>query len=116
MIGFYLIVGRFWVDARQRARTHYALTDRRVIIVSGIFSRSTQSLTVATLSNVTLTTTGSGKGTVFLGSMPPMNAWWGALNWPGLGQFAVPALELGDNAEEVYQKILAVQKAHHDAH
>ena len=36
--GLYLIVGRFWVDAGQRARTFYGLTDKRVIIVSGIFN------------------------------------------------------------------------------
>jgi hypothetical protein len=42
IVGLYLIFGRFWVDARQRVQTYYALTDSRVIIISGIFSRNTR--------------------------------------------------------------------------
>lgn len=29
LFGLYLLVGRYWVDARQRANTYYAVTDQR---------------------------------------------------------------------------------------
>jgi len=36
LVGLYLIVGRFFVDARQRAATAYGVTNTRVVIVSGL--------------------------------------------------------------------------------
>jgi hypothetical protein len=35
LMGLYLIVGRFFVDARIRAKMYYGLTNRRAIIISG---------------------------------------------------------------------------------
>jgi len=111
ILGLYLVVGRFGVDARQRARTFYALTDRRVVIISGIFSRSTRSLAVRTLSDVALTKRKGGSGTISFGPMSPLYAWWGGAGWPGTGRYAPPCFRLDDNVEEVYEKILAAQQA-----
>ena len=88
LIGLYLMLGRFWVDARQRAETYYALTDSRVIIISGVFSRSTRSLNVRTLSDVSLTKKRNGSGTISFGPINPMFAWWGFAGWPGMGRYA----------------------------
>jgi hypothetical protein len=110
LVGIYLIVGRFWFDAAQRARTYYGLTDSRVLIVSGVFSRSTKSLSIRTLSDVTLTTNKAGKGTISFGPMNQMYAWWAVNGWPGMGRYAAPCFELDDNAKEVYEMILAAQK------
>ena len=54
LIGLHFMVGRFFVDSRARANTFYGLTDRRVIIVSGLFSRSTNSLPLRTLHDVSV--------------------------------------------------------------
>jgi hypothetical protein len=37
MVGLYLIFGRFFVDAHVRARTFYAVTDRRVLVLRRVF-------------------------------------------------------------------------------
>jgi hypothetical protein len=110
LIGLYLIVGRFWVDARQRAKTYYGLTDSRVIIISGVFSRSTRSLNLRTLSDVAVTRKKNGSGTIWFGPVNPMYAWGANGGWPGMGRYATPCLELDDDVEAVYEKILAVQK------
>jgi len=50
LMGLHMIFGRFIVDRRERAKTYYGLTDSRVIIVGGLFSRSVTSLALRTLS------------------------------------------------------------------
>src|SRR5437868_7008052 len=49
LVGLYIMVGRFWVDARQRANTYYGVTSERIVIVSGLLSRSVKSLNIDTL-------------------------------------------------------------------
>jgi len=110
VMGLYLIVGRFWVDAWQRSRTCYGITDSRVIIVSGVFSRNTRSQNIRTLSDITLTARRNGSGTISFGPVNPYYGWWGGAGWPGMERYAAPCLELASGANEVYAMILAVQK------
>ena len=110
VVGLYLIVGRFWADAWQRSRTYYAVTDSRVIIVSGIFSRNTRSLNIRTLSDVALTTNTDGGGTISFGPVNPFCGWWSGAGWPGMGRYTAPCLELASEANQVYAAILAAQK------
>jgi hypothetical protein len=39
-----------------------------------------------------------------------MYSWCGNAGWPGASRFAPPSIEVETNADEVYEKILAVQK------
>ena len=55
LVGVYMVVGRFWLDARRRARTSYGVTTERVLIASNLLSPSIKSLTLRTLTDVTLT-------------------------------------------------------------
>src|SRR5262245_49645079 len=52
LIGLYMIAGRFFVDAVQRANTHYAITNERVLIVSGWLTRNVRTLSLQNLSDV----------------------------------------------------------------
>ena len=63
LIGAHMLVGRFFVDKWQRARTTYGLTSQRVIIVSELFRRSIKSLNLRTLADVSLTERPDGSGT-----------------------------------------------------
>jgi len=53
LMGLYMIVGRFFADAYQRKRMFYGVTDQRVIILAGFFSREVKSLPLSTLSDIT---------------------------------------------------------------
>lgn len=103
-LGLYLIAGRFLVDARRRAATAYALTDRRVIIVSGLFSRSVKSLSLRTLSDVTVTVRRDGSGCIVLGPQPA----WGWY-WMGERMQAAPSFDLVEDARAVYSQLRAAQ-------
>ena len=107
LIGLYLIVGRFFVDAKQRSRTFYGLTNQRVIIVSGVVSRNIKSLQLRTLSEVSLAEREDGSGTITFGPSAP---WWsGVGGWPGARKDASPTFESIPAAREVLERIRSAQ-------
>jgi hypothetical protein len=109
LIGLYLIFGRFFADARMRARTSYGVTNERVIIISGLFSQQTKSLQLRTLTDVSLTQRADGSGTITFGPLLPMNAFFSGGGWPSAGHYAPPAFEMIDSAKEVYDIIRRAQ-------
>jgi hypothetical protein len=110
LIGLYIIFGRFFVDARSRARTFYGVTSERIIIVSGQSSRQTKSLQLKTLSDISLTERADGSGTITFGPQYPTTQNLPA-GWPGAGRYAAPAFDMIDRAKEVYDLIRQTQKA-----
>jgi len=110
LVGLYFVFGRFLADARQRAKTFYALTNQRVIIVSGVFSRQVKSLNLRTLSDMSLSERSNGSGTISFGSPPP---WWAAsgMYWPGMSGQSVPSFESIENPRSVYERIRSAQVA-----
>jgi hypothetical protein len=107
LIGVYVIAGRFFVDARARSQTVYALTDRRVLILTGLFSRTTRSLDLRTLPEISLNEFARGTGTITFGSPAVRNLW----GWP-IGQAgAASAFEFVDGPRRVYEQIRAAQSA-----
>jgi len=108
LAGAYITVGRFWVDARRRARTTYAVTSDRIIITSGAFTTTAKSLNLRTLSDVTLQEHSDGTGTITFGPVPPFGAMLGGASWPGVPQ--VPSFELIVDAREVYDLVRDAQR------
>ncbi|MDV6330119.1 hypothetical protein [Asticcacaulis sp. 201] len=78
LIGLYMIFGRFFVDAAARAKTAYAVTDRRIIITCG---NSVQSLTLNNLPQIELKTGANGRGSIIFGQS---NLFMGT-GWPAWG-------------------------------
>lgn len=67
-MGLYLIVGRFFGDAYQRARTVYAVTDQRILILTQVFGKRVRSLSLRTLPEMTLAEKSDGSGTITFGA------------------------------------------------
>jgi hypothetical protein len=111
LVGLYMIVGRFFIDARIRARTYYGLTNRRAIILSGLLSRRTNSLPLRTLADISLEERSDGSGTIMLGRPQPFG-WGGGMRWwPGMGQYTTPAFEMIPDAKHVHDELLEAQHA-----
>jgi hypothetical protein len=106
----YLIFGRFWIDAKQRARMYHGIANERIIIISGLLQRSIRSSNIDTLTDVSLTEKSDGSGTITIGPSNPWHGWFGGSYWPGAGQYAGPALELIDDARQVYETIRDAQR------
>lgn len=109
LMGIYVIIGRFFVDARRRARTTYAVTTERVIIHSGLRTLETTSLPLRTLADMTLSERADGSGTITFGAAGPLAMRMAPAGWPGAPQ--VPAFELIPDARRVYQILRDAQRA-----
>jgi hypothetical protein len=101
LVGAYLVAGRFFVDAWQRTRTVYAVTDRRVIVVSGVFTRCTTSHALRTLPAITLSERHNGEGDVVLADTDMNHVATGGL--VARGSSVPPALEFVPNVRGVYE-------------
>jgi len=110
IIGAYLIVGRFYVEAKQREKMFYGVTTERVIIVSGLLQQKVRSLALRTLSDVSLTESRDGTGSISFGISFPFPSWFGGMAWPGMEQFSGPRLDAINNPKQVYQIIREAQK------
>jgi hypothetical protein len=109
LVGLYVMVGRFFVDARQRATTHYGLTDQRAIIISGVTSRQVKSLPIRSLSDVSITERSTG-GTITFGAALPIYGWLSGTSWPGMNRFAPPAFEGISEPRRVYELLREAQQ------
>ena len=78
-----------------------------MIINSGIFSPTTKSLNVRTISDVTLQERANGSGTITFGATNPLAAFYSGTSWPGVPQ--TPSFEMIPDARRVYDIIRDAQ-------
>jgi hypothetical protein len=111
LVGLYLIVGRFFADAKMREKTLYALTGERVLILSGVFRRESKSLTLRNLPEVSVVRARDDSGTVSFGSAPPFAAFSGGIaGWPGSGRMQPPQFEMIDDVAAVAALVREAQR------
>jgi hypothetical protein len=110
VIGLYILVGRFFVDATLRARTEYGLTNRRAIIVSGLFSRNIKSVDLRATPEILLSEKRDGSGTITFGSTP--FGWWMQRDPWGFGSSSArPSFEMIEDVRSVYRIIEQLRNA-----
>lgn len=108
LIGLYLIFGRFIVDARRRVKTHYGVTNQRIIIITGLMTQHVKSLNLRTLSDISLSEKPDRTGTITFGPASPFAGCFGNTSWPGM-PVTTPAFEMIQDAKKVYDLIRDVQ-------
>jgi len=65
LVGLYMLVGRFFVDAHKRSRIAYAVTEKRLIFKTGSRSRT---IGLDAAEDMTVTEKPDGSGTIVFGS------------------------------------------------
>lgn len=108
LVGLYMVVGRFFVDAQKRANTIYGITSDRIIIKSGIFNRDIKSLNIRTLSDITLIQKADSSGTITLGPTDLRYSMLHGMELRGIRQ--PPKLEFIMDVKAVYDKIIDLQR------
>ena len=109
-IGIYLIFGRFWVDSKIRSKTHYGLTDTRIIIISSLFRPTIQNHFLVKLPKMTVSEKSDGSGTITLGLNIFKYTWPSGVYWPFTRNSVQPALEFILNVNSVHDEILSAQR------
>jgi len=102
LFGLYFIFGRFFVDAKLRESAEYAVTNRRAIIASGIFSRNVRSINLQTTPEITLIERPDRSGTITFGSPSAAYGRWGQRDLLFPGTSSQPAFDMIDDARTVY--------------
>ncbi len=102
LAGLMMLFGRFIVDAKIRETSYYGVTDRRVIIITGLFKRKIQSSKLSLLRGLTLTEAKNRKGTISFSAENPYSSWMQNLPF---GQTLAPQFEMIDNARDVFDII-----------
>lgn len=106
LMGQYLIWGRFLYAAWKKGRTHYAVTNRRVIVVQEAWKRQMASAYIDTLP--TLIKEGDANGIGTLRFAQPEAMWsgrggWGA--WDGMSIGAIPTFRDIEDLDAVYRLV-----------
>jgi len=106
LIGQYLIWGRFIYAAWKKKRTHYAVTDRRVIVVQNAWGRQMASAYLDALPTLVKEEGSNGLGTLRFGQTEPMwskRRGWGA--WDGMSIGSFPTFVDVDDVQSVYRLV-----------
>lgn len=109
LVGLYIMVGRFYVDARQREKTFYGVSSERIVIASGLFGKRVNSLDLRTLRDISLYKSANGRGSIIFGNASPYAAMFSGTSWPGAAQYVVPRFDSIADAKGVYQRIREAQ-------
>jgi hypothetical protein len=107
LIGLYVTVGRFIFDIKTRSQTFYGITQNRVIIKSGIFKNTVDSINIRTIQKLSIKEKSDGSGTIKLADEVFPFSGFAAAGWPG--RKMVPQLEAIPNVRKVYNIILQQQ-------
>jgi hypothetical protein len=103
LFGLYMAVGRFFADAKMRAVTEYAVTNRRAIIVSSLFSTKIKSVDLKSTQEITVDEKADRSGTITFGTM--QNYGRGRSNMTFTGGSVQPAFEMIEDVRQVYDII-----------
>jgi len=111
LIGLYIMIGRFYVESKQREKTFYGLSNERVVISSGLLRKEVKSLNLRTLTDISLSESSDGSGSITFGNTSPFASMFGGMSWPGMAQSVGPRFDLITDAKQVYQLIRVTQKS-----
>jgi hypothetical protein len=112
LVGLYMMLGRFFLDAMQRGKTYYGITNQRVVILTDLLGAKLRSFPLTNIGEIGMAERSDGSGTITLGSSDPlgMSWFWAGTSWPGANRRYVPTLEMIPDARGVYEIIRQAQQ------
>lgn len=111
-IGFFMLGGRFVGDVLVRRSTHYAVTDRRVMIVTGRKSQTLVSVPLEKIENIGMTIHRNGTGTLNFAGGPNLilvGGWTGYTSKNNGQVTTPPVFDHIPDPKKVYDLVLEAQ-------
>lgn len=111
-VGFYMLIGRFFVDKRKRDNTVYGVTAKRILIKTGKNKVSVQSFPITDQLQIDLLETSDGRGSITIGSTVDtiVTGQFNQLNQFPNREKTLPMLDQIADARTVFNQILKLQK------
>lgn len=110
LVGIYLLLGRFYIDARRRNHTFYIITDQRIMIRTGIYTMEIESIHFKKMGEPKLVVESNLTGTIHLGKRPD-NYYETTFPWDKIKDQLLPwRIEMIDDPMEVYNLIVSLQR------
>jgi hypothetical protein len=112
IMGQYFIWGRFVLTAWEKRRTHYVVTNRRVIVVQDVRGRRMASAYIDSLSTVIKESRRNGVGSLFFAPQQPfLSRRRGLGAWDSMTLGDVPEFRDIDDVDTVY-RLISDQREH----
>jgi hypothetical protein len=109
LVGLYLMIGRFFIDAYLRARTYYGITSNRILIITKGLRPKTVTLDISSLGNLSFAEKRNGGAVIEFGALTPFDGRnRGMQYWSG---YASTRFELTEHGRQVYEIIRSAQEA-----
>lgn len=108
VIGLYFIFGRFWYKAKKKKRTYYAVTDKRVLVLSDFFSRHFEAAFINSIPVINKSVKTSGTGTIIFGNTNFFATMYGNTGMDFFASYygvSAPAFYDIKDVESVYQQV-----------
>lgn len=108
LVGLILVFGRFLFDSKRRKNTFYGLTNKRLILKTGIFSSKIRSIDFASMTNLEMVEKADGSGTISWGINQLFFSTYSGMN--GLkGLKTPPIVEMIPDVKILFNKLRQLQ-------
>jgi len=87
IIGLYFMFGRFIYKNWKKRNTYYAITNKRVLVLTKLFSRSLNAVNIDTIPTINKTIRSNGLGTIKFGNVNWMVSMYGNTGMDFFGSF-----------------------------
>jgi hypothetical protein len=115
VIGLYFMVGRFWYKSKKKEHTYYALTNKRILILTDFLGRKFQAIYLNTVPTIQKTIRSNGMGNLIFGNQSFQSSMYansGMDLFSGFSGFSggtAPAFYDIKDAETVYKQLITLK-------
>ncbi|MCM8813347.1 MAG: hypothetical protein NC924_05350 [Candidatus Omnitrophica bacterium] len=114
-MGLFMMVGRFFWKRYVKQRTYYAVTDKRVLVLTVVRGRALKAEYIKRISQVQKSVRADGKGMLRFGNPAPQQAFYGNTGLDFFGDFYGPAVPVFYDIADVHAVYTLVNDLRNEA-